>query len=905
MEANLFKYIWRHSRAEQIGILTLVVLSMLFYFLSLDLPKAIVNRGIQGAGFNGPGSTQAFLAFDLPFGSWFADKPIRVFDGFQMEQAELLISLSLIFLLLVVVNGVFKLVINTQKGRLGERMLRRLRYELADRVLRFPLSHLRKMKQAEVATMIKDEVEPLGGFIGDAFITPVFLGGQALTAMIFIMVQSLWLGLVAIGIVLAQAWIIPRLRRRILSLGKQRQITARQLAGRIAEVMDGAVEIHANDTSNWERADLVNRLGRIFHIRFEIYQRKFFVKFLNNFMSQLTPFIFYVLGGLLALNGDLDIGALVAVIAAYKDLPGPIKELIDWDQQRLDVQIKYTQVIEQFEPGEIMPPEKQAVMLEPVPPLKGALELAGVTVVEDDGARRLDNFSLTLPLDRRLAVVGDSASGKERLALIVAALERPSGGSIRVAGQDLDRLPEHVTGRRMAYVGPEAYHFPLSVRENLLYGLRHAPYREPHEDKREHARREIEENESRRANNPILPVEYDWIDRSVIKGDGPEDELAVLLEVLRLVELEDDVYRFGLFGTLNPDKDPVTAAGLLRARARFFERLQAGGEDDLVARFDPAAYNPHATLAENILFGTPTEAEYQTGALAEQPVIQEILREQGLEADLARMGLQIAKTMIEIFADLPPGHPFFEQFSFIDADDLPDFKALVSRADKGGVESLPETERVRLLKLTFGYTEARHRLGLLDPAMEERLLKVRAALAQALAEGRIKGIEPYDPERYNAAASIQDNILFGRMVYGQAQSESVIGRLTAEVLDELDLKGRVLAVGLDFNVGIAGKRLSSVQRQKLAMARACLKDADLLIVNDALAVLDGATHIRLINAILKARKGRGVFWCLSRAAAAENFDQVAVLDRGRKVAEGTFKELTAEGSPLARLVAAG
>jgi len=905
MEANLFKYIWRHSRAEQIAILILVVVSMLFYFLSLDLPKAIVNRGIQGDGFSGPGSTQAFLAFDLPFGSWFGAQPIRLFDGFQMEQAELLIALSLVFLALVVVNGVFKLVINTSKGRLGERMLRRLRYELTDRVLRFPLIHLRRMKQAEVATMIKDEVEPLGGFIGDAFITPVFLGGQALTALIFIMVQSVWLGLVAVSIVGLQAWIIPKLRRRILVLGKQRQLTARQLAGRIAEVMDGATEIHANDTSNYERADIVARLGRIFHIRFEIYQRKFFVKFLNNFLSQLTPFIFYVLGGLLALSGELDIGALVAVIAAYKDLPGPIKELIDWDQQRLDVQIKYTQVIEQFEPGEILAPEQQKVTTEPAPRFEGALEVSGLTLLEEDGTRRLDNLAFTLPLTRRLAIVGDSVSGKERLALILAGLERASGGSVRIGGRELERLPEYVTGRRLAYVGPEAYHFPQAVRDNLLYGLKHAPLRPPQEDTREHSRREHEEQESLRSANPVLPMEYDWVDRAPLKGDGEDDELRALLDVVRLVELEEDVYRFGLYGTLDPKRDPMTAAGLLKARARFVERLEAAGEADLVARFDPAAYNPHATLAENVLFGTPTVPEFQAGALAEQPVVRRILREQELDGDLARMGLQIAKTMIELFADLPPGHPFFEQFSFIDADDLPEFKALAARADKGGIEALSAGEQARFLRLTFGYTEARHRLGLLDEAMEQRLLRVRQALAAALEEGKVKGIEPYNPEQYNDAASIQDNILFGRLVYGQAQGEAVVGRLVAEVLDELELKGRVLAVGLDFNVGIAGKRLSSAQRQKLAMARALLKDADLLIVNDALGVIDGATHARLVEAILAARRERGVVWCLSRASAAAGFDQVMVLERGRKVAEGSFEELAAEGSPLARLVAAG
>ena len=75
-----------------------------------------------------------------------------------------------------------------------------MRYELYDRVLRFPITHFRKVKQAEVATMIKDEVEPLGGFIGDAFVSPALLGGQAVTALIFILVQNFWLGLMAASI---------------------------------------------------------------------------------------------------------------------------------------------------------------------------------------------------------------------------------------------------------------------------------------------------------------------------------------------------------------------------------------------------------------------------------------------------------------------------------------------------------------------------------------------------------------------------------------------------------------------------------------------------------------------------------------------------------------------------------
>jgi putative ABC transport system ATP-binding protein len=66
-------------------------------------------------------------------------------------------------------------------------------------VLQFPLLHFRKVKQAEIATMIKDEVEPLGGFIGDAFITPAYLGGVAATALFFIFMQNVYMGIVTIS----------------------------------------------------------------------------------------------------------------------------------------------------------------------------------------------------------------------------------------------------------------------------------------------------------------------------------------------------------------------------------------------------------------------------------------------------------------------------------------------------------------------------------------------------------------------------------------------------------------------------------------------------------------------------------------------------------------------------------
>src|ERR671939_200231 len=192
MERSLFGFIIRYSKRDQLLIVPLVVASMVVYYLSLDLPKTIINQAIQGVSFPTAESVKRLLGFDL-------------------HRIPYLFALSVLFLGLIVLNGWLKFQINTMKGWMGERMLRRLRYSLFDYILRFPLARFRRVKSAEMATIIKDEVEPLGGFIGEALITPLFLRGQALTAMFFILYQQLWLGPGALAMVGVQGFIIPRL----------------------------------------------------------------------------------------------------------------------------------------------------------------------------------------------------------------------------------------------------------------------------------------------------------------------------------------------------------------------------------------------------------------------------------------------------------------------------------------------------------------------------------------------------------------------------------------------------------------------------------------------------------------------------------------------------------------------
>jgi putative ABC transport system ATP-binding protein len=230
IEKNLFRYVWRLSRGEQLRLVGLVALSVPFYFASLNVPKTIVNDAIQGRAYP-DGAMQAkvlVLSFNLP--ELLGGQTVTLFDGLVLERLPYLVALSGFFLALVLINGWFKFIINVRKGALGERLLQRIRLDLFSTMLRFTPEALQHVKPSEAATIINNEVEPIGGFVGDAFIQPIFLATQALTALTFILLQSVWLGMIAAGIIAIQALVIPKLRREQLALGKRRQIEARALA---------------------------------------------------------------------------------------------------------------------------------------------------------------------------------------------------------------------------------------------------------------------------------------------------------------------------------------------------------------------------------------------------------------------------------------------------------------------------------------------------------------------------------------------------------------------------------------------------------------------------------------------------------------------------------------------------
>ncbi len=901
MDSNIFRYTWRFSKLDQIWLLVVVVVSLPFYFLSLDLPKSIVNGPIQGQGFSSPADTQTAMrvAFDLPH--WlFGGPQIVLFNGFEFGRISTLIYLCVLFLFFVLVNGYFKLYISTFKGRLGERMLRRMRFQLIDTLLRFPLPQFRRLRSSEIATMVKDEVEPLGGFIGDAFVQPAYLVSQAVTAMAFILMQSITLGLVAGAIVAVQIVLIPRLRRRLLVLGRQRQLTARQLAGRVGEIVEGITGIRVNDTSNWERAEIVGRLAKIFFIRFDIYQWKFLVKFINNLLAQITPFVFYLAGGYLAITGRLDIGQLVAVIAAYKELPSPLKDLIDWDQQRLDVQVKYTQVVEAFTIGKVLDPELQKLDSNAPPRIAREIAASNASIRDDSGATLLEATTVSLTPGETVAAVGPVGAGGEYLAEAFARLAEPASGRILIDGSPIETLPDSFTGRRIGYAEANTYFPQGSLYDSLIYGLRHAPLKVHEKNSREEKLRRAEAYAS---GNPVTDVDDDWVDYAAAAATGAEDLLTRLREVLVVVDLEGDVYRLGLRIRIPPALLEEMSGRVLAARDEFRERLERAQGEQYVEMFAPDRYVVNASVIENLVFGV-ADTDALGGQLEDHAYLASVIVETGLGEKLFTMGRKVAETLIDLFGDLAPNNPLLERMELMAPEEIDTYRAIVRRVENVAYESVEAADRQALLRLAYGYVEPRQRHGLLDAAMESEIVAARNVFRANLPDDLQGAIEFYQPGVANAAASIQDNVLFGRVVDTYAEAADRVNAVLRETMDALGLTDAVIELGLSFDIGSGAKRLSLAQQQKLSLARALVKRPDLLIVNRALAALDPNAQDATVTRVLDYARSEGgpafaIYWVLSHPAPGQWFDRVLTFENGRITNSEVRTETAGEQRELA------
>jgi ATP-binding cassette subfamily B protein len=144
--------------------------------------------------------------------------------------------------------------------------------------------------------------------------------------------------------------------------------------------------------------------------------------------------------------------------------------------------------------------------------------------------------------------------------------------------------------------------------------------------------------------------------------------------------------------------------------------------------------------------------------------------------------------------------------------------------------------------------------------------------------------------------SIMDNIRYGRP---NATDDEVLRAAIAARCDFIEN----LPEGMDTMVGDRGIKVSGGQRQRIAIARAFLKDAPILLLDEATASLDSESEEAIREALSRLMRGRTVIAIAHRLATLRNFDRVVVLQGGRIIEDGPPDILVQGRGPYRELVA--
>jgi len=310
LDAGLFSSVLRYTRRQQAQMIMLSLLALPILYLTLELPKQIVNNALESATF-----------------------PVEVL-GQSLDQVIFLLLLCGLYLLSISLNGLIKYTLNVFKGYTAERFLRRFRLLIYRRWR----SDAEASEQSEIVPILAQEVEPIGGFAAEVLTLPVLQGGTLFTILLFMFIQDPILGAAALTVLPIQLILLPKLQRRVNTLSRIRIKEVRDLGRQLSEQLrerQGASSGLSAAGASFKALEQV--LRRIFRL-------KFFIKALNNFLTALTPFLFYSLGGYFVIEGRITLGALVAVLAAHKDFSAPLKELFRYYQALEDTRIRYQEI---------------------------------------------------------------------------------------------------------------------------------------------------------------------------------------------------------------------------------------------------------------------------------------------------------------------------------------------------------------------------------------------------------------------------------------------------------------------------------------------------------------------------------------------------------------------------------
>jgi ABC-type multidrug transport system fused ATPase/permease subunit len=628
------------------------------------------------------------------------------------------------------------------------------------------------------------------------------------------------------------------------------------------EAVSGIHEIQANCAYTVENRKFGAIVDELLKIRIVLNLYRQGIKVISNFFTNFSPFLIFILGGYLAINGRLELGALVAFLSAQEKVFDPWRELIDFYQSYQEASVSYSRTMEFFD-------ETPEFAIEPVGrkpfQLTGNIEINNLSFTTEGDIRLLDKINLCIDPGEQLALVGFSGSGKSTLALCIGQLFRYTEGQLKIDNQEISQLTKLDIAYNTGFVSQTPFIFDGTIAENLLYGC-------------------------------AAQVEA--------TGGDPSRKLPDLDEMIAVIQqtgIFPDVLRFSLNTVLDRSKYSNLVPPLIRIRKKLKRRLDTALADH-VEFFDKQKYLYFSSVAKNLTFGYANQENFSEKKLSGNSYFLDFLVEAELKLPLLSLASQLCVQTIGILGNLPADELFFSQ-SPIGVDELDDYKLVAEHLKTTEARSLPPPEQQKLIELALRFIPGRHKMTALPDSLKQRILKARSRFKEKVSGEIPEAFSFYRKSEYIYSHTILNNIFFGRLKTTNPQIENTINEQVVQLLIEEGILEILVEVGMQFQVGSKGDRLSGGQRQKLAIARAFLKNPRILIMDEATSALDNKSQNRIQTLLDTRWKGKATLIAVvHRLDIIRNFDKIGVMKSGKVEEMGSYEELMVKKGLLYELV---
>ena len=437
------------------------------------------------------------------------------------------------------------------------------------------------------------------------------------------------------------------------------------------------------------------------------------------------------------------------------------------------------------------------------------------------------------------AIVGPAGSGKSTLLQLVVARARTQSGTLSFGGVDYDAMSVRDLANVLTLMPQTLAVLDASLRENLLFVR----------------------------GNP--PRDLDGEDLGIIESTG----LGAIARMKALTMLPSDAEGGALASRIVELRAQVRAA--LASAGVVIERFEAGGRD------------PDAMVVEQIVRarGDRTRLSERLFDRSMRPTIESLARSRfgRALAERARPILEESRGLLAL--------PSFTEYARLAP------RPIAERVWQARVEAVvglrgqsPVEVQARILIALTAFGDEYGDLPAHDSAANE----VRAALGDVLVA--------LDPSLPHPHMTWRENFIFGHARAPNSRAEGRIDEVVLETLAAARLDGDLLHIGLAFQVGRGGVRLSGGQRQLAALTRALLRRTPVIVLDEPTSALDPNSRAR-VGSILRAwARERVVITVSHDPELVRQADEIRVLEGGHLVASGPFKVLQAESAVFRKVL---